>query len=365
LIHIADHNLIPQTKKKKNNRPQWTGALERIQLIHFVDGAAFSLYGRGGWDASIPLERTGYDRSLNLDFGQRSGGAAAYAEPYAGGHDAARHAGATAAYAGGAAAIGGGGQTHAGATAAAAVGEVGGSQGAGGSESTGSGSGTAPGGSASSCTEGGSGGTACTHQHHGTSDSATSENSHNMRTSTSPPFKDNSHMRTSSSPSLTSSSSSSVSLSGSLLDIFYGPDVLPGEEEGDVFLLKTSADAEGVALNRGGSAGANGGTNNAKASPSPVCETAKSDALTAESDALITATSNTPVNGQSDQTAPSPLRSNRIHHSDQWSMTLQTLVLQERQQSVAKKQACGILPNVASAFQGTGWVAAQEEGKYV
>ncbi len=39
------------------NWPYWVGDLEKMALIHFVDGAAYSLYGRGDWDASIPLER--------------------------------------------------------------------------------------------------------------------------------------------------------------------------------------------------------------------------------------------------------------------------------------------------------------------
>lgn len=39
------------------NWPNWHGSLEKIYLLHFVDGAAYSLYGRGEWDASIPLDK--------------------------------------------------------------------------------------------------------------------------------------------------------------------------------------------------------------------------------------------------------------------------------------------------------------------
>ncbi|CAD7922901.1 unnamed protein product [Amoebophrya sp. A25] len=39
------------------NWPGWTGSLDEIKLIHFLDGAAYSLYGRGDWDASIPENR--------------------------------------------------------------------------------------------------------------------------------------------------------------------------------------------------------------------------------------------------------------------------------------------------------------------
>lgn len=39
------------------NWPQWTGKLEDIVLIHFMDGEAFSLYGRSAYDPSIPKVR--------------------------------------------------------------------------------------------------------------------------------------------------------------------------------------------------------------------------------------------------------------------------------------------------------------------
>lgn len=36
------------------NWNSWEGRYERLQLVHFVDGSAFSLYGRPSWDPSIP-----------------------------------------------------------------------------------------------------------------------------------------------------------------------------------------------------------------------------------------------------------------------------------------------------------------------
>jgi len=36
------------------NFPSWEGRYEDLQMVHFVDGSAFSLYGRASWDPSIP-----------------------------------------------------------------------------------------------------------------------------------------------------------------------------------------------------------------------------------------------------------------------------------------------------------------------
>mmetsp|Transcript_88729 Transcript_88729/g.225895 ORF Transcript_88729/g.225895 Transcript_88729/m.225895 type:complete len:198 (-) Transcript_88729:27-620(-) len=36
------------------NFASWEGRFEELQLVHFVDGSAFSLYGRSEWDPSIP-----------------------------------------------------------------------------------------------------------------------------------------------------------------------------------------------------------------------------------------------------------------------------------------------------------------------
>ena len=35
------------------NWPEWTGDIDSVVLVHFVDGAAYTLYGRGDWDASV------------------------------------------------------------------------------------------------------------------------------------------------------------------------------------------------------------------------------------------------------------------------------------------------------------------------
>merc|ERR1719193_1923562 len=40
------------------NWPDWAGNLEDVVLIHFMDGEAFSLYGRSSYDPSIPQVKT-------------------------------------------------------------------------------------------------------------------------------------------------------------------------------------------------------------------------------------------------------------------------------------------------------------------
>eukprot|EP00397_Hematodinium_sp_SG-2012_P061288 GEMP01080924.1.p1 GENE.GEMP01080924.1~~GEMP01080924.1.p1 ORF type:complete len:227 (+),score=38.31 GEMP01080924.1:79-681(+) len=45
------------------NWPDWTGELDDIVLIHFVDGSAYSLYGRDVYDPSIPKKR---DRMMEI-----------------------------------------------------------------------------------------------------------------------------------------------------------------------------------------------------------------------------------------------------------------------------------------------------------
>lgn len=50
------------------NFDSWEGKFDELQFIHFVDGSAFSLYGRKGWDPSIPATQ----RRVALDEGDGS-----------------------------------------------------------------------------------------------------------------------------------------------------------------------------------------------------------------------------------------------------------------------------------------------------
>ncbi|CAD7951954.1 unnamed protein product [Amoebophrya sp. A120] len=49
------HWFVFEPNNKYVNWPYWTGKMDEILLIHFLDGSAYSLYGRGDWDASIPV----------------------------------------------------------------------------------------------------------------------------------------------------------------------------------------------------------------------------------------------------------------------------------------------------------------------
>jgi len=40
------------------NYGSWLGDFNQLTIVHFVDGSAFSLYGRPSWDASIPTAKT-------------------------------------------------------------------------------------------------------------------------------------------------------------------------------------------------------------------------------------------------------------------------------------------------------------------
>jgi len=63
------------------NWNSWEGRYEELQLVHFVDGSAFSLYGRPSWDPSIPeAKRLQAQRSEGIAVPEPQGGEAASSE---------------------------------------------------------------------------------------------------------------------------------------------------------------------------------------------------------------------------------------------------------------------------------------------
>jgi len=61
------HWFVFDTDNAFVNWPEWTGNFEKIYILHFLDGAAYSLYGRGEWDPSIPYERSQFGRRNETD----------------------------------------------------------------------------------------------------------------------------------------------------------------------------------------------------------------------------------------------------------------------------------------------------------
>lgn len=56
------------------NWNSWEGRYEKLQLVHFVDGSAFSLYGRPSWDPSIPeAKRRSAERREGIELPEEEG----------------------------------------------------------------------------------------------------------------------------------------------------------------------------------------------------------------------------------------------------------------------------------------------------